>query len=489
MILAVDQGTTGTRSMIVDGAGAVVAYSYREHRQITPRPGWVEHDAEEIWRNVEATARAALRKARLTPRDLAGIGIANQGETVVAWDARTGRPVANAIVWQCSRTRAAMERVARGAAAARRIHRVTGLTPDCYFSASKLRWLYDHAAGCRALAREGRLRMGTLDTWLIWKWSRGEALVTDASTASRTLLMDIRARRWSGEMLERFRVRPEWLARIVEPMGALGTASIGGSEVPILASAVDQQAALYGQCCFRAGQAKCTFGTGAFLLMHTGGEPVFSRHGLLTTVACARGRRPAYALDGGVYVAGGAVNWLRDIGLVKDGAEAARLAASAPDAGGVTFIPAFAGLAAPYWDRSARGFIHGITGATTRAHIVRAMLEGVALRVATVAELMARESGRRLHAPLRVDGGLTRNEFLMRFLAGLLDLPIETPECPEATALGIAYMAGLEAGVFRSEAQIERLWRPGRRYEPSMTAAERRRHLANHRRGIRRSLG
>ncbi len=330
--------------------------------------------------------------------------------------------------------------------------------------------------------------MGTLDTWLIWKWSRGSAFVTDSTTASRTLLMDIRARRWDPGMLGLFRVSPEWLAPVAPPMGALGMAVMGGLEVPILASAVDQQAALYGQCCFRAGQAKCTFGTGAFLLMHTGAEPVFSRRGLLTTVACARGRKAAYALDGGVYVAGGAVNWLRDIGLVSGGVEAARLAASVPDAGGVTFLPAFAGLAAPYWNRSARGLIHGLTGATTRAHIVRAMCEGIALRVAEVAELMERESGSKLTAPLRVDGGLSRNEFLMRFLAGLLQLPVETPESPEATALGIAYMAGLEAGLFAGEKDLAKLWRPGRRYDSSMTAAERDGHLARHRRAIRRLL-
>ncbi len=488
MILAVDQGTTGTRSMIVDGAGAPLAVAYRRHRQITPRPGWVVHDPEEIWRAVEVTARAAMRKAGIGPRQIVAIGIANQGETVAAWDARTGRPVANAIVWQCARTRAMMERLARDRSTARWIQDLTGLVPDCYFSASKLRWLWDHVPECRTLARQGRLRMGTLDSWLIYKWSRGRDFVTDCTTASRTLLMDLRKRRWSPELLGLFRLSEDWLAPIVDAAGPIGTAVLEGRETPILASAVDQQAALFGQCCFRAGQAKCTFGTGAFLLMHTGAEPVISRHGLLATVAFARRGRATYALDGGVYVAGGAVEWLRRIGLTSSGAEAARLAASVPDSGGVVFIPALAGLAAPYWNRAARGMVLGISNATTRAHLIRAMFEGIALRVHTVAELLAKDSGRALSPALRVDGGLSQNDFLMQLLADLLQAPVEVPACHEMTALGVAYMAGLEARVFPSQGRLEKLWRCARRFEPQMSDAERRKHIARHRRAIRNLL-
>ncbi len=485
MILAVDQGTTGTRSMIVDGEGSPLAVAYRRHRQITPRPGWVEHDPEEIWRYVATTARAAMRKAGVGPRDIAAIGIANQGETVVAWDAQTGRPLANAIVWQCARTRRSMERLARDRPTARWIRHLTGLVPDCYFSASKLRWLWDHVPQCRTLARQGRLRMGTLDTWLIYKWSRGRDFVTDCTTASRTLLMDLAKRQWSAELLRLFRLSGEWLAPIVDAAGPIGTAVLEGCEVPILASAVDQQAALFGQCCFQAGQAKCTFGTGAFLLMHTGAAPVISRHGLLATVAFARRGQPTYALDGGVYVAGAAVEWLRRVGLAADGADAARLAASVPDSGGIVFIPALAGLAAPYWSRTARGMVLGLSTASTRAHVIRAMFEGIALRVFTVAELMARESGCALRPALRADGGLSQNDFLMQFLADMLQAPVEVPACHEMTALGVAYMAGLEAGVFPSQAHLEKLWRCARRFEPRMSDAERREHIARHRRAIR----
>jgi glycerol kinase len=488
MILAIDQGTTGTRSMVVDAAGEPVAYAYREHRQILPQRGWVEHDPEEIWSNVEWTARAALRRARIGARALAAIGIANQGETVMAWDARTGRPVHNAIVWQCSRTRAAMERLARDCAAARLIHRVTGLAPDCYFSASKMRWLYERVPECRRLEREGRLRMGTLDSWLVWKWSRGADFVTDSTTASRTLLMDLRTRQWSDAMLDLFRVRREWLAPIVDAMGPVATAQAGRSEVPILASAVDQQAALFGQCCFHPGEAKCTFGTGAFLLMHTGSTPVLSRRGLLATVAWSRRGRASYALEGGVYMAGAAVNWMRDVGLIADAAEAGALAESVADAGGVTALPCLAGLAAPHWSRRARGLLAGLHAGATRAHIVRAVLEGVAMQAAAVTGLMGKESGRLLRPPLRVDGGLSQNRFLMQFLADVLQLPVEAPLRHETTALGVAYMAGLEAGVFADREKVARLRRPGRTYAPSMSAAERAGHIARHRQAVRHAV-
>lgn len=485
-ILAIDQGTTGTRSLIVGPDGLPKALAYRTHRQIFPKLGWVEHDPEEIWRAVRFTMDAALHKARLKPTDLAGIGIANQGETVMAWDAQTSLPVGNAIVWQCDRTRRAVDRVKRDGKLSRRIHRISGLVPDCYFSASKIRWIYDHTPECRRLARAGRLRVGTLDSWLIWKLTEGREFLTDTSTASRTLLMDIKRHHWSEVLLQIFRVSPEWLPSIRPTIGEFGTAVLNGVEVPILASAVDQQSALFGQCCFRAGSAKCTFGTGAFLLMHTGAAPCWSRHGLLTTVACSTEASTTYALDGGIYTAGAALTWMRDkLGLLTEDAEAGELAASVPDAAGVTFIPSLAGLAAPYWERGARGAVYGLSTSTTRANIVRALLEGIALRVVTIAETMAKESGQDLTARLRADGGLTRNAWLMQFLADVLNVPIEVPACDEATALGIAYMAGLKAGIFRSEAQLEKQWRCARRYEPAMSLSERQEHIARHKRAVK----
>jgi glycerol kinase len=488
-ILAIDQGTTGTRSMVVDAEGSPVAMRYRTHSQITPHPGWVEHDPEEIWRNVELTASSALAAASLKASDVAGMGIANQGETVMAWDAASGRPVANSIVWQCDRTGRAMERLKKNAGAARRIHRISGLTPDCYFSASKMRWLYENVEECRKLSRAKRLRMGTLDTWLIWKLSGGSRFITDATTASRTLLMNLRTLEWSPELLDLFRVDEGWLPRIGSTTGHLAEASIAGATVPVLASAVDQQSALYGQCCFRAGMTKCTFGTGAFLLMHTGETPVWSKRGLLTTVARAGHGVTTYALDGGVYVAGSAVTWMRDnLHLITTDAEAGRLAESVPDAGGVVCIPSLAGLAAPHWERRARGMFHGLTSSTTAAHLARAILEGVALRVYSVAETMARESGQPLQAPLRVDGGLTRNRFFLQFLSGLLNCELAIPPCDETTALGVAWMAGLEAGLYRNERELESRWKPALSIEPQMSSSERAGHIGRHKRAIKHLL-
>jgi glycerol kinase len=488
-ILSIDQGTTGTRSMVVNDEGSPVAVRYRAHRQISPQTGWVEHDPEEIWRNVEVTVSSALAAASVKADDLAGVGIANQGETVMAWDSLTGRPVANAIVWQCDRTRRVMERLKRDTRVTRRVHQISGLTPDCYFSASKMRWLYDHVAECRKLARAQRLRMGTLDTWLIWKLSGGSTFITDVTTASRTLLMDIRKLQWSQELLDVFRVDEEWLPRIGFTQGGLADATIEGRSVPVLASAVDQQSALYGQCCFHPGTAKCTFGTGAFLLLHTGDKPIWSKHGLLTTPACATSAMTTYALDGGVYVAGAAVTWMRDnLHLITTDAEAGALAESVPDSGGVTCIPSLGGLAAPYWERRAKGMFCGLTGSTTAAHLARAILEGIAFRVFTVADVMAKDSGQPLRTPLRVDGGLTRNRFLMQFLAGLLNCELVVPPCDETTALGVAWMAGLQAGLYRNQKALESRWEPAKVFEPQMSSSERARHISRHKRAIRHLL-
>jgi glycerol kinase len=331
--------------------------------------------------------------------------------------------------------------------------------------------------------------MGTLDAWLIWKLGRGSSFKTDVTTASRTLFMDIRKREWSDELLEIFRIEQEWLPEIGVTKGYLGEAVIEGVSVPLLASAVDQQSALYGQCCFRPGTAKCTFGTGAFLLLHTGEQPVWSKHGLLTTAACATSSATTYALDGGVYAAGAAVTWMRDnLRLIATDAEASQLAESVPDSGGVICVPSLAGLAAPYWERRARGMIYGLTSATTTAHLARAILEGVALRVYTVAVIMANDSGRPLQAPLRVDGGLTRNRFLMQFLSGLLDCELAVPACDETTALGVAWMAGLEAGLYRSESDLESRWKPARTFQPQMSSTERAGHISRHKQAIRHLL-
>ena len=473
-VLALDQGTTSSRAILFDRAGRAVRTAQLEFPQLFPRAGWVEHDPEMLWTSQLECARAVLAAERLAPRDVAAIGITNQRETTLLWDRATGRAEHNAIVWQCRRTADMCERLKREGFD-RTIRRKTGLVTDAYFSGTKLAWLLDHLPRARARARAGRLAFGTVDSWLIHKLSGGRAHVTDTSNASRTLLYDIRTGRWDREILERLKVPAEVLpeVRSSSEVYAETDPDLFGGPIPIAGNAGDQQAALFGQACFRPGMMKNTYGTGCFLLMNTGDRPKPSRTGLLTTVAWTVGGSTEYALEGSVFIAGAAVQWLRDgLGLIGTAAESEALAASAPDTAGVYFVPAFVGLGAPYWDMGARGAIVGITRGTTRAHLVRAALEAMAYQTRDVVECMQRDSGIRARE-LRVDGGASTNDLLCQFQADVLGIPVVRPVVTETTALGAAYLAGLAVGFWRSRREIGSQWAVERRFTPRMRARER----------------
>jgi glycerol kinase len=472
-VLALDQGTTSSRAIVFDADGMPIAIAQQEFAQGYPQPGWVEHDPETLWRTQAAVAVEALARARIAAGDVAALGIANQRETTLLWDRKTGVAVAPAIVWQDRRT---ADRCAEMRAAGREaaIRRRTGLVLDPYFSATKLVWLLDSRPDLRARAEAGELAFGTVDSWLVWKLTGGAAHVTDASNASRTLLFDLAAGDWSDELLAEFGVPRAVLPRIVDSSGRIGTVTtvpeLAG--IPIAALVGDQQGALAGQACFSPGLAKNTYGTGCFLLMHTGSEPRVPSGGLLSTVACRRNGHLTYALEGSVFIGGAVVQWLRDgLGLVQHAAEIEALAASVPDSGGVAFVPAFAGLGAPHWDPYARGAIFGLTRGTTAAHLARAALESIALQVADLVTALEHEAGMAL-AELRVDGGATANNLLLQLQADLLGRAVVRPVVTETTALGAAYLAGLAVGIWKDEAELAALWRAERRYEPTMAIAE-----------------
>ena len=472
-LLALDQGTTSSRAIVFDAAGAPVASAQQEFPQGYPRPGWVEHDPEILWRSQRDVAVEALARAGLTARDVAAIGIANQRETTLLWDRRSGEAVAPAIVWQDRRTAQRCAEL-REAGREEAIRRRTGLPLDPYFSATKLEWLLDSQPGLRQRAEAGELAFGTVDCWLAWKLSGGRLHVTDASNASRTQLFDLAAGGWHDELLAEFRIPRAVLPRVVDSSGVQGevTSVPELAGIPIAALVGDQQGALAGQACFAPGLAKNTYGTGCFLLMHTGDEPHVSSHGLLSTVATRRGGHTRFALEGGVFVGGAVVQWLRDgLGLVEHAADVEALAAGVPDAGGVVFVPAFAGLGAPHWDPYARGALFGLTRGTTSAHIARAALESIALQVTDLATALEGDAGLPL-AELRVDGGASANNLLLQLQADLLGRPIVRPVVTETTALGAAYLAGLAVGVWQDEAELAALWRAERRFEPAMAAAE-----------------
>jgi glycerol kinase len=477
-VLALDQGTTSSRTLVIDRAGQVVASAQREFAQHYPQPGWVEHDAEEIWATQSATIEAALAAAGASVADVAAIGITNQRETTVLWERASGRPLAPAIVWQDRRTAPDCDRL-RAAGREAEVARRTGLTLDPYFSATKLGWLLEHVPGARARAARGELAFGTVDSWLVWRLTGGRAHVTDVSNASRTLLLELGTGRWSEPMLECFGVPRACLPEVLPssiPAAAAPRARLGGREVPITGIAGDQQAALFGQACFRPGMAKNTYGTGCFLLLNTGATPLASRHRLLSTVAWDVGGRH-YALEGSVFVGGAVVQWLRDgLGLIARSADVEALAARVPDAGGVYLVPAFTGLGSPHWDPYARGTIVGLTRGSSGAHLARAALESIAFQSAEVLAAMQADAGQPL-LELRVDGGASVNDLLMQFQADLLDVPVVRPAVSETTALGAAYLAGLGAGVWTGTEELAALWRIGRRYEPGpgRTAAQGRR--------------
>jgi len=469
-LLALDQGTSSSRSIVFDAAGRVVSMAQREFRQIFPQPGWVEHDPVEIWRTQLATAREALAGAGLDARSIAGIGITNQRETTVIWERATGRPIHNAIVWQDRRTEPICRRL-RDAGLAEVIAARTGLVIDAYFSATKIRWLLDHVPGARAAAERGELAFGTIDSWLAWQLTGGRLHVTDVSNASRTMLYDIRRGCWDDELLASLDLPASLLPEVWPSSHRFGStdAEVLGAALPIGGIAGDQQAALFGQACFEAGMAKNTYGTGCFMLMHTGSRFEPSRNGLVATAAAQPGPARQYALEGSVFVGGAVVQWLRDgLKAIEKSSDVEALAASVPDSGGVVFVPAFTGLGAPYWQPGARGTITGLTRGSSVAHVARAALESIAFQSAALLAAMGRDAGAPINE-LRVDGGACANDLLMQFQADLLGIPVVRPKVIETTALGAAYLAGLACGVYRGTAELSRLWQAERRFVPTMS--------------------
>lgn len=489
-ILALDQGTTSSRALVFDHDGNVRGLAQKEFRQIFPEPGLVEHDAEEIWASQLGVAVEAIVRAGLSAVDIAAIGITNQRETTMVWDRRTGKPIHNAIVWQDRRTAAECDRL-KGLGLEATFRAKTGLVLDPYFSGTKLAWLLDHLPGARARAERGELAFGTIDSWLVWNLTGGERHLTDASNASRTLLFNIHEGDWDQELLQLLRIPPAILPEVVPSSQVYGetAARFFAARVPISGIAGDQQAALFGQLCDRPGMVKNTYGTGCFMLMQTGERPVLSERNLLTTVACRLGNRTEYALEGSVFVAGAAVQWLRDgLGIIRSSEEVEMLAASVPDNGGVYLVPAFAGLGAPHWDPYARGTLLGITRGTTAGHIARATLESIAFQTADLLEAMESDAATPL-TELRVDGGATANNLLMQFQADLLGVPVVRPRVRETTALGAAYLAGLAIGYWQDRGELSRLWQAEQTFIPAADSGQMAELRHNWSRAIERSKG
>jgi glycerol kinase len=490
-VLALDQGTTSSRAIVFDRAGGPVASSQQEFRQHFPQPGWVEHDAGEIWSSQLACARDALQRAGAAAGDLAAIGITNQRETTLIWERTTGTPIAPAIVWQDRRTAQACADL-RERGVEDRVRELSGLEIDPYFSGTKIAWLLEHVDGARARAERGELAFGTVDSWLVWNLTGGGAHVTDVSNASRTLLFNIHTLDWDDELLAIFRVPRSMLPRVVPSSAPIADtdARLFGAAVPIAGIAGDQQAATFGQACFAPGMAKNTYGTGAFMLLNVGARPRASANRLLATLGWQLTRpqpQVAYMLEGSVFVAGAVVQWLRDgLALFDRADDVEALARQVPDNGGVVLVPAFVGLGAPHWDPDARGLLIGLTRGTTKAHVARAALESIALQLADVLEAMQRDAAQPL-TELRVDGGAARNDLLMQFQADVMGVPVVRPEVTETTALGAAYLAGLATGFWADTDELARLWRVERRFEPSMKAAERDATLQHWRRAVERS--
>lgn len=478
-ILALDQGTTSSRAILFDREGRIAGVAQQEFPQIYPQAGWVEHDPEAIWSSQRDCARQVLSQANLQASDIAAIGITNQRETTVVWDRATGEAIHNAIVWQCRRTAPICEKLKKEKFD-RVIRRKTGLVTDAYFSGTKVAWMLDNVKGARKRAQAGELAFGTVDTWLINRLSGGKAHVTDVSNASRTLLYNIRKQRWEDEILKKLRIPESVLPEVKSSSEVYAETDpeIFGAPIPIAGNAGDQQAALYGQACFKPGMMKNTYGTGCFLLMNTGEEADESKTGLLTTIAWRTNNKTEYALEGSVFIAGAAVQWLRDgLNIIASAPETESLATSVEDNHGVYFVPAFVGLGAPYWDQDARGAIVGLTRGATRAHIARAALEAMAYQTRDVVECMQKDSGIKTRE-LRVDGGATRNDFLLQFQADILGIPVVRPMITETTALGAAYLAGLAVGFWKNEKEIAKQWQVEKRFEPKMKKSERERLYA-----------
>ena len=487
-ILALDQGTTSSRAILFNHDGSIVATAQKEFRQIFPKPGWVEHDAQEIWATQAGVAAEVLQTARAKAADVAAIGITNQRETAVVWDRKTGKPVCNAIVWQDRRTASICDKL-RAQKLEKLIQRKTGLVIDAYFSATKVQWMLQNVKGLKARAARGELAFGTIDSWLLWNLTGGKVHATDVSNASRTMLYDIRKGDWDDELLKIFGVPRSMLPEVKDSSGVFGETSLLGGSIPVAGIAGDQQSALFGQVCTQPGLVKNTYGTGCFMLMNTGSKPIASKNKLLTTVAWRINGRTEYALEGSMFIAGAAIQWLRDgLGIIKKAADVEALAASVPDTGGVYLVPAFAGLGAPHWDAYARGTIVGLTRGTTAAHIARAALEGIALQVMDILKAMEADSGIELKE-LRVDGGASLNNLLMQLQSDLLGVPVVRPKVHETTALGAACLAGLAVGFWKNVADIAKHWQVDRKFKPAMKAAARAKITAGWERALGRAKG
>ncbi|MFT5434880.1 MAG: glycerol kinase [Myxococcota bacterium] len=488
-VMAIDQGTTGTTVLILDPSLNVLGKGYCEFPQIFPHPGWVEHDLSAIWESVTTSVGRALTAAHVDGSSIGAIGITNQRETTAVWDRKTSEPIHNAIVWQCRRTSSRCDTL-NAAGHADLFRSRTGLVLDAYFSGTKVQWLLDNVDGARARAEAGELAFGTIDSYLVWRLTGGAVHVTDVSNASRTLLFDIHKLQWDPELCEVLDVPSSLLPGVVGNSEVYGhTTGLGvlPDGIPIAGMAGDQQAALFGQACFSTGEAKCTYGTGAFLLVNTGETPCESAHGLLTTVAWRLGDKTTYAIEGSAFIAGAAVQWLRDgLGLLGDAAEIEALAGSVQDSGGVVFVPALAGLGAPHWRQDARGAFFGITRGTTQAHFARAVLDGIALQIADILGAMAEDLGAPL-VGLRVDGGASKNNLLMQFQSDVLNIPIVRPAMVETTALGAAFLAGLAVGIWSDLDEIRATWREDRRFSPTMADDDVAGYLARWKRAVERA--
>jgi glycerol kinase len=472
LILALDQGTTSSRAILFDHAGNIVAVAQKEFPQIFPKPGWVEHNPLDIWSTQAGVAAEVLMKARVTGADIAAIGITNQRETTMVWDRKTGQPVCNAIVWQDRRTAPMCDKL-KAQKLDRLIRKKTGLIVDAYFSATKVQWILQNVKGAKARAKAGELAMGTVDSWLVWNLTGGKVHITDVSNASRTMLYNIHTGAWDDELLKIFGVPRSMLPEVRSSSEVYGETRLLGAAIPIAGIAGDQQAALFGQVCTKPGLVKNTYGTGCFMLMNTGTKPIASKNNLLTTIAWRIGNRTEYALEGSIFIAGAVVQWLRDgLGIIRSSSEVEELAASVPDTHGVYLVPAFAGLGAPHWDQYARGIIVGLTRGSTKAHIARAALEGIALQVMDVLKAMQADSKIKLKE-LRVDGGASANNLLMQMQSDLLGVPVVRPKVTETTALGAAYLAGLAVGFWKDQADIGKQWQADRTFKPSMKSAAR----------------
>ena len=467
-ILAIDQGTTGSRAIVYDKKGKRIASAYREFPQYFPQPGWVEHDPEEIWQSVYATIQLVLEK--VPPSSIAAVGITNQRETTVIWDRKTGKPVYNAIVWQCRRTAERCDQLKRKKGLSELIRKKTGLPIDAYFSATKIEWILNKVK--REKEEVKRLAFGTTDSWVLWRLTGGQSHATDYTNASRTMLFNIEKLRWDKELLKLFNIKAEILPQVLPSSGEFGrTVKLGRlpAGIPITGIAGDQQAALFGQTCFAPGELKNTYGTGCFILMNTGQKRINSRHGLITTLACGPEGKVVYALEGSVFIAGAAIQWLRDqLGIIKNSADSEAMALAVKDNAGVYFVPAFVGLGAPYWDQNARGTIVGLTRGANKGHLVRAALEAMCYSTQDVLGTMKKESGLRIKG-LRVDGGAAANNFLCQFQADILGIKIVRPKIIETTSLGAAYLAGLAAGFWRDSTEIKKFWAKDRDFKPQLS--------------------